>query len=70
MTDDEIKAAIEKAAETAAIRGKILYEKAKEETDAKYREMVAKWGRRITNTVLISGTIVASFAAGYFFCGY
>ena len=67
MTEEEIKKQIQEAADLAAIKVRTAYEKAKVESDQKYNELVAKWGRRAVNTVLIGGALAVAFFLGKIF---
>jgi len=69
MTSDEFRAELEKAVEKAVERLGPKYEGAKVKSKEQYDELVARWGRRVVNTVLVLGTIAVSFATGYFFRG-
>ena len=64
MTDDEIKAKIQEAADLAAVKVRTFYEKEKVESKEKYDKLVEKWGRRATNIVLIGGSLAIAFGLG------
>lgn len=67
MTDDELKALVERVGAKLSEQAKEQYERSKSESKEKYNALVAKWGRRAVNTVLVLGSLGAAFGAGYLF---
>ena len=66
MTKDELDAIIKESVDRAVKELGPKYEEAKTKSKEKYNELVALWGRRAVNTVLILGALAVAYFAGKF----
>jgi len=64
MTKDEFQSAVQEAVDKALAKAGPQYDEAKEKSKEAYAKLVALWGRRIANTVLIGGALAVAFFAG------